>query len=109
MIWNINQFVSSLDYLTLEICDICKLQLTCISSDRDIISDTLADKGKCRAKFLSQFSKLNHLQHLYMNDVYFSNDNMKEFFRCLRFFLESLFIKVWCLSELHLKYLSQCN
>ncbi|XP_028617180.1 PRAME family member 25-like [Grammomys surdaster] len=45
------------------------------------VVDTMTDAKKCAAKFLSQFSKLNHLRHLYMNGAYFSYDNMKELFR----------------------------
>ena len=60
-----NQFVSFLDRFALyfgKMCYLCKLQLTCINSDGDIFSDTLADKEeKGGTKFLSQFSKLNHL------------------------------------------------
>jgi hypothetical protein len=61
-----HQFVSFLDLFVLyfgKMWYLCKLQLTCINSDRDIFSDTLADKEeKGGTKFLSQFSKLNHLQ-----------------------------------------------
>lgn len=45
------------------------------------VLDPMTDVKKCAAKFLSQFSKLNQLQHLHMNGAYFSYDNMKELFR----------------------------
>ena len=40
-----------------------------------------ADVKDCAAKLLSQFSKLNYLQHLSTNGGYFSSDNMKLLFR----------------------------
>ena len=78
-----NQFLSFLVHFTPysgKMQYLCKLQLTSINSDRDIILETLADKEKNGAKSLSQFSKLNHLRHFCVNDVYFSNDNMKDLF-----------------------------
>ena len=45
------------------------------------LMNTVKDVKMCAAQFFSQFSKLNHLQHLYVNGAHFSYDNMKELLR----------------------------
>ncbi|XP_060221229.1 PRAME family member 12-like [Meriones unguiculatus] len=75
------------------------------------LNDLVMDRealDKCLYKFLTQFSKLNCLQHLYLNGVYFSSDNMKQLCRCLKTPLESLSITQCPLSQSHLKHLSRC-
>ncbi|XP_052031773.1 PRAME family member 8-like [Apodemus sylvaticus] len=68
-----------------------------------------ADVKNCAAKFLSQFSKLNYLQHFCMNGDFFSSDNMKQLFRCLKSPLESLSMTVCQLSKSDLKQMSECQ
>ncbi|XP_052015618.1 PRAME family member 5-like [Apodemus sylvaticus] len=68
-----------------------------------------ADVKNCAAKLLSQFSKLNYLQHLSMNGGYFSSDNMKQLFRCLKCPLESLSMIICQLSKSDLKHTSECQ
>ncbi|XP_055461009.1 PRAME family member 12-like [Psammomys obesus] len=62
----------------------------------------------CLHKLLTQFSNLNSLQHLYLNGVYFSTDNVKQLCRCLMTPLESLSITLCHLSLSDFKFLSQC-
>ncbi|KAL6069024.1 hypothetical protein STEG23_032140 [Scotinomys teguina] len=50
-------------------------------------------------KISSLFSKLNHLKHVTMDDVYFLNDHMKELLRCLKIPLESLSISLCKFSQ----------
>ncbi|XP_060221231.1 PRAME family member 12-like [Meriones unguiculatus] len=73
----------------------------------DLVMDRV-DLDKCLYKFLTQFSKLNCLQHLYLNGIYFSSDNMKQLCRCLKTPLESLSISLCRLSQSPLKHLSRC-
>ncbi|XP_028746036.1 PRAME family member 12-like [Peromyscus leucopus] len=87
-----------------------KLHLTQIYLDTDrVVCPSLTYTEKCAIKVLSQFSKLNCLQHFSMNGVYFSSDHMKQLFRCLKTPLESLCITLRHLSQSDLKYLSQCQ
>ncbi|XP_028719150.1 PRAME family member 12-like [Peromyscus leucopus] len=87
-----------------------KFRLTQIYLGTHRVVNTLTDtEEKCAIKFLSQFSKLNCLQHFSMNGVSFSSDHMKQLFRCLKTPLESLCITVCQLSQSDLKHLSQCQ
>ncbi|XP_055461464.1 PRAME family member 20-like [Psammomys obesus] len=75
------------------------------------LNDLVMDRealDKCLYKFLTQFSKLNCLQHLSLNGVYFSTDNMKQLCRCVKTPLESLSITQCPLSQSHFKQLSRC-
>ncbi|XP_052019120.1 PRAME family member 8-like [Apodemus sylvaticus] len=63
----------------------------------------------CFVPCFDQFSKLNYLQHLSMNGGYFSSDNMKQLFRCLRSPLESLSMIICQLSKSDLKHMSECQ
>ncbi|XP_052574555.1 PRAME family member 12-like [Peromyscus californicus insignis] len=87
-----------------------KFRLTQIylSTDRVVCPILTYTEEKCAIKFLSQFSKLNCLQHFSMNGVSFSSDHMKHLFRCLKTPLESLCITLCQLSQSYLKHLSQC-
>ncbi|XP_052031770.1 PRAME family member 8-like [Apodemus sylvaticus] len=73
------------------------------------LMNTVKDVKMCAAQFFSQFSKLNHLQHLYVNGAHFSYDNMKELFRCLKNPLESLSMVFCHLSVSDLKHMSECQ
>ncbi|XP_042128601.2 PRAME family member 12-like [Peromyscus maniculatus bairdii] len=86
-----------------------KLHLTQIylRTDRVGCPTLTYTEEKCAIKVLSQFSKLNCLQHFSMNGVYLSSDHMKPLFRCLKTPLESLCITVCQLSQSDLKHLSQ--
>ncbi|KAL6082800.1 hypothetical protein STEG23_013822 [Scotinomys teguina] len=87
-----------------------KIHLTRIFLNTDRLVNPLTDtEEKCAVKFLSQFSKLNHLQHLSLAGVHFSSDHMNQLFRCLKTPLESLCITLCQLSQTHLKHLSQCQ
>ncbi|OBS70219.1 hypothetical protein A6R68_01240, partial [Neotoma lepida] len=79
-----------------------------LNTHRDV--STLTDtEEKCVTKFLSHFSKLNCLQSLSLDGVYFSSHHMKQLFRCLKTPLESLRITLRQLSQSDLKHLSQCQ
>ncbi|XP_052031544.1 PRAME family member 8-like [Apodemus sylvaticus] len=78
-----------------------------ITSVRGVLP--FADVKNCAAKFLSQFSKLNYLQYLSMYGDYFSSDNMKQLFRCLKSPLESLSMTGCHLSNSDLKHMSECQ
>ncbi|XP_036031825.1 PRAME family member 12-like [Onychomys torridus] len=71
--------------------------------------NTLANKEeKCAARFISQIAKLNCLQHLSMNGVYFSSGLMIQLFRCVKSPLETLSISLCQVSQSDLKQVSQC-
>ncbi|XP_059111990.1 PRAME family member 12-like [Peromyscus eremicus] len=90
--------------------NLCKFRLTQIYLGTHKVVNTLTDTEEtCAIKFLSQFSKLNCLQHFSMNGVSFSSDLMKQLFRCLKTPLESLCIRLCQLSQSDLKHLSQCQ
>ncbi|XP_050998850.1 PRAME family member 12-like [Acomys russatus] len=78
------------------------LSLAYVNTDRVPIE-------KCLNKFLTQFSKLNCLQHLYMNGINLFTDHMKQLCRCLKTQFESLSMILCCLSQSDLKYLSRCQ
>lgn len=59
---------------------IVKFHLNQIHFQYNVV-DTVRDVKRSAAKFFSQFSKLNHLQSLYVTGTYFSYDNMKTLFR----------------------------
>ncbi|XP_059111988.1 PRAME family member 12-like [Peromyscus eremicus] len=87
-----------------------KFRITQIYLGTQRVVNTLTDTEEmCAIKFLSQFSKLNCLQHFSMNGVSFSSDLMKQLFRCLKTPLESLCITLCQLSQSDLKHLSQCQ
>ncbi|XP_006238418.1 PRAME family member 8-like [Rattus norvegicus] len=54
------------------------------------------------------FSKLDKLQHLYLNDVCFVNEHLDQVLGCLNSPLETLVITRCKLSELDMSHLSQC-
>ncbi|XP_059110617.1 PRAME family member 12-like [Peromyscus eremicus] len=83
--------------------------LTRISIHTNKAIYTLEDVKKYTARFIAQVSKLKCLQHLLINDSYFSSEHMKKLFRCLKTPLESLSIKLRKCSPLGLKHLSQCQ
>ncbi|KAL6030989.1 hypothetical protein STEG23_007057 [Scotinomys teguina] len=60
-------------------------------------------------KFISQFSKLNCLQHLYMNRVYFLTGQMKHLVWCLKSPLETLSITLCQFTQSDMNHLSQCQ
>ncbi|KAL6038931.1 hypothetical protein STEG23_010020 [Scotinomys teguina] len=67
---------------------------------------TAGREEKCISKIIAQFSKLNCLQHLSMNGLYFLKDQMNEVLRCLRNPLETLSITSHPLSQSDLNYFS---
>ncbi|XP_050998737.1 PRAME family member 12-like [Acomys russatus] len=87
--------------LKMQICDSLQRCLAYVNTDRVPIE-------KCLNKFLTQFSKLNCLQHLYMNGINLFTDHMKQLCRCLKTQFESLSMILCCLSQSDLKYLSRC-
>ncbi|XP_076419743.1 preferentially expressed antigen in melanoma-like protein 7 [Peromyscus maniculatus bairdii] len=58
-------------------------------------------------KIISQFSKLNRLKHVTIDDVYFLNDHMKLLLRCLKTPLESLSISFCNFSQSDLESFAQ--
>ncbi|XP_059111895.1 preferentially expressed antigen in melanoma-like protein 7 [Peromyscus eremicus] len=58
-------------------------------------------------KIISQFSKLNCLKHVTIDDVYFLNDHMKQLLRCLKTPLESLSISLCNFSQSDLESFAQ--
>ncbi|XP_021505920.1 preferentially expressed antigen in melanoma-like protein 7 [Meriones unguiculatus] len=68
--------------------NLCTLQLLRIFGK----SNPTHKEEKHVTKIISVFSKLNHLQHLSMHDVYFLKGRMEQLFRCLKSPLESLSI-----------------
>uniref|UniRef100_A0A8C8W897 PRAME family member 12-like n=1 Tax=Peromyscus maniculatus bairdii TaxID=230844 RepID=A0A8C8W897_PERMB len=85
-----------------------KLHLSCVYIDTNKDVNTPEDKEKkYSARFISQISKLNYLQHLYINGVYFSSEHMKQL--CLRSRLQSLSIDLCEFSQSDLQHLSQCK
>uniref|UniRef100_A0A8C6GGE5 PRAME like 17 n=1 Tax=Mus spicilegus TaxID=10103 RepID=A0A8C6GGE5_MUSSI len=73
------------------------------------VANTVTDGKIGAAKFFSQFSQLNHLQHVYVNGAYISYDNMKKLFRCLKSPLETLFFTFCRLSMSDLRHMSDCQ
>nr|XP_006997490.1 PRAME family member 12-like [Peromyscus maniculatus bairdii] len=86
-----------------------KLHLARISIHTNKAIYTLEDIKKYNSRFIAQISKLKCLQHLLINDSYFSSEHMKQLFRCLKTPLESLSIKLRKFSPSGLKHLSQCQ
>ncbi|XP_034358477.1 PRAME family member 12-like [Arvicanthis niloticus] len=101
-------FLSFFPHFLGEMRNIIKFKLHQIDFQHDVL-DTVTDVKKCSAKFFSQFSKLNHLQSLYLNGAYFSYDNMKTLFRCLKTPLESFSMSFCQLSTSDLKHMSKCQ
>ncbi|KAL1776108.1 PRAME family member 8-like [Sigmodon hispidus] len=60
-------------------------------------------------KFISQFSKLKCLQHLYMNQVNFLTGQMQHLVWCLKSPLETLSITFSLFTQSDLNHLSQCQ
>ncbi|XP_031232831.1 preferentially expressed antigen in melanoma-like protein 7 [Mastomys coucha] len=60
-------------------------------------------------KFISQFSKLNCLQHLHMVGLYFLSGHMNELLRCLKTPLEFLSIALIKYSQSDLESFAQCQ
>ncbi|XP_034357873.2 PRAME family member 12-like [Arvicanthis niloticus] len=72
------------------------------------LSGDLEMEACCFTEIFSQFSKLNKLQHLYLNDVYFLNGRLDQVLRFLESQLETLAITHCLLSQSDMNYLSQC-
>ncbi|XP_034357619.1 PRAME family member 12-like [Arvicanthis niloticus] len=72
-------------------------------------ANTVTDVKRYAAKFFSQFSKLNHLQSLYLNGSHISYDNMKILFRFLKTPLESFSMTFFELSMSDLNHISKCK
>ncbi|XP_057640550.1 PRAME family member 8-like [Chionomys nivalis] len=104
--WSLSTLVHFVSYLD-QMRNLQKLLLTRIHKNTFKVLNTPSDIQKCITKFVSQFSKLNCLQHLSMNGVYFSSEHMKQLFRYLKTPLETLSITVCKLSQLDLNSLSQ--
>ncbi|XP_028641826.1 PRAME family member 12-like [Grammomys surdaster] len=62
----------------------------------------------CLIMIIPQFSKLQKLQHLYLNDVCFVNERLDQVLRCLGSPLETLAITRCKLSESDMSCLSEC-
>uniref|UniRef100_A0A8C8W508 PRAME family member 12-like n=1 Tax=Peromyscus maniculatus bairdii TaxID=230844 RepID=A0A8C8W508_PERMB len=87
-----------------------KLHLARIYVNTKKAVNSLEDiEEKYTARLISQISKLNCLQHLFINGVYFSSEHMKQLFRCLKSPLESLSIKLSEFSQSDLEHLCRCQ
>ncbi|XP_052573738.1 PRAME family member 8-like [Peromyscus californicus insignis] len=104
--WSLSTLVHFVSYLD-QMRNLQKLLLTRIHKNTFKVLNTPTDIQKCITKFVSQFSKLNCLQHLSMNGVYFSSEHMKQLFRYLKTPLDTLSITMCKLSQLDLNSLSQ--
>lgn len=104
--WSLSTLVHFASYLD-QMRNLQKLLLTRIHKNTFKVLNTSSDIQKCITKFVSQFSKLNSLQHLSMNGIYFSSEHMKQLFRYLKTPLETLSITMCKLSHLDLNSLSQ--
>ncbi|XP_051027955.1 PRAME family member 8-like [Acomys russatus] len=104
--WSLSTLVHFASYLD-QMRNLQKLLLTRIHKNTFKVLNTSLDIQKCITKFVSQFSKLNSLQCLSMNGVYFSSEHMKQLFRYLKTPLETLSITMCKLSHLDLNSLSQ--
>ncbi|KAL6030992.1 hypothetical protein STEG23_007060 [Scotinomys teguina] len=104
--WSLSTLVHFGSYLD-QMRNLQTLLLTRIHKNTFKILNSPSDIQKCITKFVSQFSKLNCLQHLSMNGVYFSSEHMKQLFRYLKTPLETLSITMCKLSQLDLDSLSQ--
>ncbi|XP_031196872.1 PRAME family member 12-like [Mastomys coucha] len=65
-------------------------------------------EASCFREIFRQFSKLQKLQHLYLNNVYYLYEHLDQALRYLESPLETLAITHCMLSESDMKYLSQC-
>ncbi|XP_051029498.1 PRAME family member 12-like [Phodopus roborovskii] len=65
-------------------------------------------KQQCYQQIISQFSKLNKLQHLCLSRVFLLNSRLDQVLRNLHSPLETLAITRCALSESDMSYLSQC-
>ncbi|XP_055467403.1 PRAME family member 8-like [Psammomys obesus] len=104
--WSLSTLVNFASYLD-RMRNLQKLLLTRIHKNTFRVLNTSLDIRKCITKFVSQFSKLNSLQYLSMNGIYFSSEHMKQLFRYLKTPLESLSITMCKLSHLDLTSLSE--
>ncbi|EGW10054.1 PRAME family member 8 isoform X1 [Cricetulus griseus] len=104
--WSLSALVHFVSYLD-QMRNLQKLLLTRSHKNTFKVLNTPADIQKCITKFVSQFSKLNCLQHLSMNGIYFASEHMKQLFRYLKTPLETLSITMCKLSQLDLNSLSQ--
>ncbi|XP_028615886.1 PRAME family member 12-like [Grammomys surdaster] len=89
--------------------NIIKFNLHQIHFQYNTLEYRVTNVKKCSAKFFSQFSKLKHLQSLYLNGAHFSYDNMKILFGCLKTPLESLSMSFCQLSKSDLKRMTKCQ
>lgn len=78
--WSLSTLVHFASYLD-QMRNLQKLLITRIHKNTFKVLNTSSDIQKCITKFVSQFSKLNSLQHLSMNGIYFSSEHMKQLFR----------------------------
>ncbi|XP_008839545.1 PRAME family member 12-like [Nannospalax galili] len=87
-----------------------KLFLARIHKYNFSVENTSADPEEmCVSKFISQFSKFDSLQHLYLNGLFFLSDHMKQLFSCLKTPLETLSISRCLFSQCDLNSLCQCQ
>ncbi|KAL1776486.1 PRAME family member 8-like, partial [Sigmodon hispidus] len=104
--WSLSTLVHFVSYMD-QMRNLQKLLLTRVHKNTFKVLSNPSDIQKCITKFVSQFSKLNCLQHLSMNGVYFSSEHMKQLFRYLKTPLETLSLTFCKLSQLDLSSLSQ--
>ncbi|XP_006542834.1 PRAME family member 8-like [Mus musculus] len=74
-----------------------------------IMNITGASKVKCIKKIISQFSKFNCLQHVFMKRVHFLRDHLHQILGCLRTPLQTLSITHCLISQTDLDSFSCCH
>ncbi|XP_021045002.1 PRAME family member 12-like, partial [Mus pahari] len=74
-----------------------------------IMNITRASEVKCIKKIISQFSKINCLQHFFMKRVRFLRDHLNQVLGCLRTPLETLSITHCLISQTDLNSISCCR
>ncbi|XP_029413522.1 PRAME family member 12-like [Nannospalax galili] len=104
--WNLStlaQFAVNLGQLR----NLHKLSLALIYKSTPKGENTYTVMEKRVTKFIYHFSKLVHLQHLYMNEVYFLNGHTNKLFGCLKTPLQTLCVTHCHLSLADLNHLAQ--
>ncbi|XP_056841534.1 preferentially expressed antigen in melanoma-like protein 7 [Rattus norvegicus] len=87
-----------------------RLLLTLVNENLFEILATSADTQEKRVtKFISQFSKLHHLQHLDIAGAYFLHGHMNKLLQCLKTPLEFLSISLCKFSQSDLESFAQCQ
>ncbi|XP_060234819.1 PRAME family member 12-like [Meriones unguiculatus] len=106
--WDLLKLLQLTPYLG-QMRNLRKLLLASIFKTVFLIGNRTTDREeKCVRNFISQFSKLNCLQHLSMNGMYFLRDHLKQVLGCLMAPLETLSITSCNLSQSDLNSLSEC-